>query len=237
MLWWPGCERWRRRPEEVFDQGTHEDVTAVRELPYAMRLQSKFVTSISCAVLAVLLVSEWVRQRHDQAVVAALSHANLDRLREATRDNVHNLQLSLNAALRESMEQGEMDRLARILTQQNQIEGLLECSVLDAHGRVQYSSQPAAIGRTLERGVREEVMKRRTRVERNTGEAFEIYHPVEAEVSCLECHQDWEPGQIAGFELLRYSNAAFKQAEQEWAALGTGCERVCSPARWWWLPW
>jgi len=73
-----------------------------------MKLQATFVYCISGVVLAVLLVSEWMRQHHDRGAVAAMSRSNLDRLRKATGDNVHNLQLSLNAALRDSMEQGEM---------------------------------------------------------------------------------------------------------------------------------
>ncbi len=183
-----------------------------------MNLQTKFFLSVSSGVLAVLIISESVRQRRESRSYAELSATNLQRLERSTLGNMRNLQEAVLISLRDAMEQGEMDRLAQILTQQRRVEGLLECSLIGESGKVAYSSEPAALHRSLDVPLRQQLWQNAIPLERQTDQAFELYRPLLAEKACVECHTDWKVGQVAGVQLLRLSNSAYRQAQQEWSA-------------------
>jgi methyl-accepting chemotaxis protein len=182
-----------------------------------MNLQTKFFLSISGTVLAVLVCSESIRQYHEHQSLADLSMANLKRLESATQQDMRHLQQSVQIALRDAMEQGEMDRLRQILQRQRSIEGLVECSLIGSDGKVSYSSVDSARKRPLEAGLKDRLFSSTERVERITDEAFEIYQPLAAESACIECHTDWKGRKIGGVQLLRFSNAGYRQAQAEWA--------------------
>jgi HAMP domain-containing protein len=181
-----------------------------------MNLQLKFLVSISSAILAVLLIAETVRQHRERRSYAELSAVNLQRLEATTQQNMQNLQRSIQIALRDAMEKGEMDRVAQIMQWQRGVEGLLECSLVGTKGKVSYSSEPSALKRPLDPALKEQLFATTNRLQRQTADAFEIYQPLQAEKACVECHTDWKQGQVGGVALLRLSNADYLQARQEW---------------------
>jgi len=181
-----------------------------------MNLQLKFLLSISAAILGVLVIAETVRQHHERQAYVELSATNLRRLETTTQQSMQNLQRSVQIALRDAMQQGEMDRLAQIMQWQRGVEGLLECSLVGTKGKVSYSSDPAALKRALEPALKDQLFSGANRLERQTADAFEIYQPLVADKSCVECHTDWKAGQVGGVQLLRMSNAGYLQAKQEW---------------------
>ena len=183
-----------------------------------MNLQTKFFLSISAGVLTVLVVAETLRQRRQGQTNSELSAVNLQRLEVATRGNLRNLQESVLVALRDAMNQGEMDRLTQVMQWQRGIEGLLECSLVGTRGKVSYSSDPSALKRPLEGSLHEQLFANTNRLERQTADAFEIYVPLVAEKSCVECHTEWKLGQVGGVQLLRFSNAGYRQAQADWGA-------------------
>ncbi|MFO1499884.1 MAG: methyl-accepting chemotaxis protein [Verrucomicrobiota bacterium] len=182
-----------------------------------MNLQTKCFASISAAVLAVLISAEVFRQQNESHTLADLSRRNLARLESTTRGNVRNLDRAIKISLYDAMAQGEMDRLTQIMERQRQVEGLLECSLLDGSGKVAYSSSPEARKRPLEAALRDQILMTGSAVERQTADAFELYQPLKAEKSCLECHSEWKEGQMGGIQFLRLSNQGYRQAQIEWA--------------------
>jgi methyl-accepting chemotaxis protein len=183
-----------------------------------MNLQTKFFLSVTAGVLGVLVVSEAVRQRQESNGLRDLSNGNLKRLESATQENMRHLQQSVQVALRDAMEKGEMDRLTQVMKAQLSIAGLLECSLIGTRGTVTYSSHNSALKRPLEPALKTEIFSRSNRLERATEDAFEMYQPLVATKTCVECHTDWKEGQVGGVSLLRMSNAAFRRAQQEWVA-------------------
>ena len=162
-----------------------------------------------------LVVSEAARQRQESNGLRDLSRANLKRLEAATQENMQYLQQSAQVALRDAMEKGEMDRLTQIMKAQSSIKGLLECSLIGSQGKVSYSSDDSTLKRALEPGLKTELFTQPNRLERLTENAFEMYQPLVAQKSCVECHTDWKEGQVGGVTLLRMSNATFRQAQQD----------------------
>lgn len=181
-----------------------------------MNLQTKFLLSTSLGVLAVLVVSETIRQRQTHLALQELSNTNLKRLETTTSSNLNHLQASVQIALRDAMEKGEMDRLAQILKRQRSIEGLLECSLIGTRGTVACSSHDSALKRSLEPDLKQRLFAKADRLDRQTEDAFEVYQPLVAEKSCVECHTDWKLGQVGGVTFMRFSNADYRQAQVDW---------------------
>ena len=182
---------------------------------------TEFKTQNILVIVALIFVSlvlfECERQRHERHALNDLSTMNLQRLESGTWQNMRNQQQLVFVALRDAMQQGEMDRLAKVLLEQRSVEGLLECSLIGNKGIVSYSSDPAAVNQPIDSALKEQLFGQQGKVERKTAVAFEFYQPVATEKACVQCHRDWKPGQVCGVQLLRFSNAGYCQAKDEWA--------------------
>ena len=182
-----------------------------------MEFKTKNILVIVALIFVALVLFECERQRHERHALNDLSAMNLQRLESGTWQNMRNQQQLVFVALRDAMQQGEMDRLAKVLLEQRNVEGLIECSLIGNRGTVSYSSDSAAVKRPLDSALKEQLFGRQEKVERKTAVAFEFYQPVLTEQACVQCHGDWKPGQVCGVQLLRFSNSAYCQAKEAWA--------------------
>jgi X-X-X-Leu-X-X-Gly heptad repeat protein len=190
-----------------------------------MNLQTKFIAALAATILTISAITEALRQRHDRSALGELSRANLARLESATHQNALNLQAALDATLHQSMSQGDMDGLSNILRNLGKVEGLLECSLIGTNGRVNYSSSASALARPLEASLARSILAGGQSLDRQTGEALEIFRPVLAEESCLQCHE-WRVGSVGGVLLLRVSTAALRRANEEWSTSAAAMSRA-----------
>jgi methyl-accepting chemotaxis protein len=186
--------------------------------PKGFSLQTRFILSIAVCMLLVLAISEIIRQNHQRRALHDLSVSNFQVLETATRHQVENLEVSVNASLRDAMEQGEMDRVVKVLNRQAKVEGLLECSLIGPSGKVSYSSVPAALKRPLDPALKGQLFGEGKRLEQESAEAVEMYQPLVAEKSCVKCHNELKEGQVAGVEYLRVSNSEVRKAQSDWDA-------------------
>ena len=186
--------------------------------PKGFSLQTRFVLSIAVCMLLVLAISEIIRQNHQRRALHDLSVSNFQVLETATRHQVENLEVSVNASLRDAMEQGEMDRVVKVLNRQAKVEGLLECSLIGPSGKVSYSSVPAALKRPLDQALKDQLFGDGKRLEQESAEAVEMYQPLVAEKACVKCHNELKEGQVAGVEYLRVSNSEVRKAQSDWDA-------------------
>ena len=60
------------------------------------------------------------------------------------------------------------------------------------------------------------MLSRPDRLNRRTGEAFEIYRPMVVASKCLECHDDFKEGKIGGVALLRISTETLAKSRANW---------------------
>ncbi len=132
------------------------------------------------------------------------------------------LQNATEVSLLNAMAAGEMDKFEKILADERQVPGLLELTLFDARGHVAYSSDPAQAKKQWPVELGAQLQDASQPVKRLTADAFEIYEPVRADKSCIECHKERSPGQFCGILSLRFSTATVKAADQSWASFDTG---------------
>lgn len=158
-----------------------------------------------------IVVTETVRQRHTSASLSEMSRANLQKLEAATRQNAVNLQAALDAALYQTMSQGEMAWIVQRPSAVGQGGGtaglfaggdqrpgpfLVECGGAGALAGCDVFPAGVTDGRPIDR---------------RTSEAIEVYQPILAEERCLQCHE-WKEGQVGGVEVLRVSTSSLRKA-------------------------
>jgi methyl-accepting chemotaxis protein len=179
-----------------------------------MKLQTRFVLSISIGIVAVLLISEIIRQSYERRQLESLA-SNL--METATRENLTPMSQAVQGGLLDAMAEGNMDLFGRILARQRQVAGLEEVSLFSTAGIVTHSSRPESVGKHLEATLSAPVLAVGQRKDRRVTGGFEAYEPLPAAASCLNCHQEWRLGQVGGVLSVRISDAAFQRARAGWA--------------------
>jgi methyl-accepting chemotaxis protein len=95
------------------------------------------------------------------------------------------------------------------------VSGLQEVSLHDANGRIAYSSISSQLKQALPEELKKDLLAAQT-VKRQTENSFELYHPIAATKTCLECHTTWKENQICGVMTVKFSNDAMKAAATAW---------------------
>ncbi len=131
-----------------------------------------------------------------------------------------------SVSLVNAMADGDMDKFAKILADEREVPGLQELSLFDAKGRVAYSSDPNQASKSLSDDLKSQLLGATQPVKRLTSESFEIYQPLQAEKSCIECHKERKPGEFCGVMSLRYSTASIQAAEQSWTTFNADFRRT-----------
>jgi hypothetical protein len=150
-----------------------------------MKLQTRFVASISVGIVAVLLVSECVRQYFESSQLANLEKSSPERMEVAMRANLAPIAQSVAGSLKDAMAEGNMDLLSKILSRQSSVEGVLEVAVYGTAGKATYASSTSVVGKRMDPDVLGLIKANRKRHDRRMGEVFEIYEPFIAEESFL----------------------------------------------------
>jgi methyl-accepting chemotaxis protein len=181
-----------------------------------MKLQTRFVASISVGIVAVLLVSECVRQYFESSQLANLEKSSPERMEAAMRANLAPIAQSVAGSLEDAMAEGNMDLLGKILSRQSSVDGVLEVALYSATGNATYASSTSVIGKRMDPDVLGLIKVNRKRHDRRVGQVFEIYEPFIAEESCLGCHGDWAKGDVGGVLAVQISNKSFLRAQDGW---------------------
>jgi methyl-accepting chemotaxis protein len=181
-----------------------------------MKLQTRFVASISVGIVAVLLISEIVRQYYESVQLANLEKSNPERMEAAMHASLAPIAESVASSLGDAMAEGNMDLFGKILSRQGSVEGVLEVALYGAGGKAVYASSSSAIGKHMDPGLLALIKIRRERQDRRVGQVFEIYQPFIAGEACLGCHGDWNKGDVGGVLGVRISNQSFLRAQEGW---------------------
>lgn len=181
-----------------------------------MKLQTRFVASISLGIVAVLLISELVRQHYESVQLADLEKTNPERMESAMRASLAPIAQSVASSLEDAMAEGNMDLFAKIVSRQGTVEGVQEVALYGANGKASYASSSAAFGEPLDSDVLTRVKTTGKQHDRRAGQDFEIYRPFIAGEACLGCHADWTKGTVGGVLGVRISNQSFLRAQDGW---------------------
>jgi methyl-accepting chemotaxis protein len=181
-----------------------------------MRLQTRFVVSMSVGIVAVLLASEAVRQSYEHRQMEGLAKRNPELMEAATRENLAPISQAVLGGLVDAMSDGNMDLFGKILARQRDIVGLEEVSLFNTEGIAHQSSKPEQVGRKMDKVTLSQLVNTGKRMDRRVETGFESYEPLMAAESCLPCHMEWKQGQVGGVLAIRTSDAAFKRAQAGW---------------------
>ena len=190
-----------------------------------MRLQSRFVLSISAGIVVVLVLSEGTRQSYERAQLADLERSSPDRMEAAMRANLAPIAQSVEGALEDAMADGNMELLAKMLVRQGKVEGVLEAVVYSSEGKSTYASSDALVGKRMDSLAFSRVKDTAKRFDRRVDHGFEIFQPFVANAPCLQCHADWHEGQVGGVLGLRISDQTFLRAQSDWLSTVQGFRR------------
>ena len=181
-----------------------------------MKLQTRFVLSISLGITAVLLVSEILRQVYEDTRLASIERSNPERMEASMRENLGPIAQSVWGALIDPMTEGNMEMFSKILARQREVDGVLEATLFSRAGKGVYSSLDTAVGRRLDAEALDRLVDTGKRLDRRRDRAFEVYLPIATTASCVRCHSKWTPGEVGGILGLRVSDASFLRAQKNW---------------------
>ena len=180
-----------------------------------MKLHTKLILwIISCIVLVVAATQAW-QYKTTQGQIRKLTDAHIALINERAVAHANDVRSSITASVASSLERGEMDKFTRILSQQNEIEGLEEYSLLDSGGVVRYSSKEEFLNRKIEEGQLKEVMQKTEALTRVSEKGIEIYQQEKVQPDCIRCHQSWKANDTCGISYFRFSADAIEKAKHE----------------------
>jgi hemerythrin-like metal-binding protein len=131
--------------------------------------------------------------------------------------NVERLEHAVQAPLIDAMSEGEMEKFEKILASQRSVPGLQEVSLHDADGRVAYSSNKDRLKKNLPDQLKTELLTSTKPIKQGSDASFELYEPILAAKSCLECHTAWKENEVRGVLAMKFSTDALKAAGASWA--------------------
>jgi len=181
-----------------------------------VKLRTKLLIGLLGGVLAVYFVSAIVQEWLSAGSIGRFSRQS--QLGEEARqwEWVERLQQATDASLLDAMSGGEMDKFNQLLLAQRKVAGLQELALFDADGRGKYSSDPDHRSTQLPAELKDDLLASPTGARRLTAGSFEVYQPIAAQKSCIECHVNWKPNQIAGVMSMRFSTEAYRAGQQTW---------------------
>ncbi len=135
---------------------------------------------------------------------------------------------SLEIGTRGSLERGEMDVFDELLTGLGAVPGVLEVGLANPQGITTYSSDKDNLGRRQALldpvGNRNEI-----NIEKETADSFFMAHSHIYEPECMECHEDVEPGSLAG---VLYVDFSLDRLQQEEALQHAALAQASSTSLW-----
>jgi len=183
-----------------------------------MKLQTKFILTLLSATLLAYIGAQTLQQVLGDKALDKLSHDNLGLLEQREQLHAENIYQTVDPVVQETIALGEMPKIDMLIGTYSQIDGLLEYSIYDNKGVAAYSTSREIVKsrKTLPADLKNQVLSDPAKFARRTGEAFEIYKPMVVTAKCLECHDDYKKGTIAGVALLRLSTDTLAKSKQKW---------------------
>lgn len=159
-----------------------------------LRIAPKFMLVIT-PVLIVLLVSGCL----------LLDHYINRKLTESFENSVGILADSFNESVKGSLERGQMLNFQRALSNQLNIEGVVDVSLYNKDGHLDMSSSEVKDqDQKLDQESFELAKNSKKRFSNTTGSNYQVITPQITTPDCVRCHQGWPVGELGGVVSLTY---------------------------------
>lgn len=124
---------------------------------------------------------------------------------KAYLDSVATLAISLQQGVKDSLERGQMKNFQKLLTLQNQINGVIDVSLYDRDLKINLSSSGDALkGQGLEEELEKEVNAADKPVWKIGKTDVRIFLPQIVTSDCLRCHPTWQTNEHGGVIALTF---------------------------------
>lgn len=178
-----------------------------------MKLHNRLVLSLLGGLIVVMALAQIWQYTEMEKLISDLSEANLNLLREREENFAVNMYRSVERSVSDSLERGEMEDFSRLLSAQQDVDGILALSLYSRQGVVSHASDGDLMNQPLPERVEKQLLESMDILVRRTGDAIDIYHPQIVQQDCLRCHADWEPGTSGGTLHIRFSTKALARSQ------------------------
>jgi Methyl-accepting chemotaxis protein (MCP) signalling domain len=190
-----------------------------------MKLQMKLVLVLVASIAAICIVSQVVQQRIGRALMERLATAQIRHEETVQWNATERLLTTSRQAITDAMAAGEMDRVQKLVDGQREVSGVLELSIYNRLGNVVISSDRSRLKQPLPPELGPGLLASEAPQKRLTDAAFEVYVPMPATKTCIECHNEFKGVKIGGVLAYRVSTAELRSAQGDWANFVTSLSR------------
>lgn len=170
-----------------------------------MKLHTKLIMFLLAGLTVVIVIAQIVQYRSVTRMISTMSQDNLNILKDREERFAKEVFRSISQAVEGSLERGEMDKFAKLLSEQRNVEGLIEFSLHDMKGVVTYSSDERFINKALPQDIHAQLKQKPETLLNWNDQFIDIYHPEMITGDCIRCHTQWALGGIGGITHFRFS--------------------------------
>src|SRR6056297_3067486 len=114
-----------------------------------MKLHTKLGIGLLSVIIFVIVVAQILLYLNTSSFISKLSEKNISLLKNREEGFARNIFRSIDRAVADSIERGEMEKFTKIINEQKKIKGLLEFSLYGRDGKVSHSTDQSYLGREL----------------------------------------------------------------------------------------
>jgi hypothetical protein len=181
-----------------------------------MNLQTKLIVSLVGGIVAIYVGSQVVQQASLTRVMSARATQNLAQIEANEWAWVEKFVAAELTALVDTMSNGEMDRMRKIIEEQASTGGVLEISFVNHQGAIVDSSKRDRVHQPLPPEFSSQLLTDPKPIRRKTEDAYELYTPIAVTKGCLECHQELKSSRVGGVFVIHYSTAGLVATRNSW---------------------
>ena len=177
-------------------------------------IQSKIGGALIVILLIILGISFTVAALQSRNLLQTQQKHSLTALHSGALEQARSIYASLEIGTKGSLERGEMEVFDELLTGLGSVPGVLEVGLVNPEGTTIYSStkdqlgqKPATINITNK--------KEKISIEKESKDSFFVANAHMYEQKCLECHEDVEPGSLAGVLYVDFSLDKLNQEKSQ----------------------
>ncbi|MEA1967986.1 MAG: methyl-accepting chemotaxis protein [Thermodesulfobacteriota bacterium] len=182
-----------------------------------MKLHTKLGIGLLTGITIVVVVAQSLQYFNTSKLISKLSEKNIELLKTREEGFAKNIFRSIDRAVADSIERGEMEKFNKLIREQKEIKGLIEFSLYGQAGQVTHSTDNSNLGKSL---PPELVKTMKTAndfkmILKWKKSHIEIYQPQMIKPDCIRCHADWPKQGIGGVTFLKLSTSALEKAETQ----------------------
>lgn len=174
-----------------------------------MKLQTRLILTFLIGLITVLTIAQVIQYSVVTSRFEESTAQSLSLVTAMMEENASNIFLSVQNALADSLQRGEMEKFKRLMKEQSRIRGLKEFTLFDPAGNFYASSLENPQAKAMPQDVIPELEKREDlTLLRHSGDNIEIFCAEKVTGDCLRCHLNWDRDGHGGFTQLIFSKGA-----------------------------